>query len=73
MFGLFRNTFDYHRFVELIAVSKSRENLEAHYDEMPNDTNSGTKWPMFTEEKSDDDKTRLNEWLHYVIKEVKEV
>lgn len=67
MYGLFRISFDYYCWEDLICVSAVYENLERYYSE------NATRYPLYSEEQSEKIKSGRTEEFHYVIKEVLEV
>lgn len=67
MFGLFKISFDYYAWEDLVCVSAVKESLEKFYKENIGD------YPLYNKEKSDEIKEGRSEEYHYVILEVKEI
>lgn len=63
MFGLFRNTYDYHEWHDLIAVSAIKENLVREV--------SGEEDPLL--EGAEQAEAKENQDDHYEIHEVNEI
>ena len=63
MYGLFKNSYDYYEWHDLIAVSENIEKLIARHDSI------GDGYPLITDNKKRI-KAKNNETYHYVIEEV---
>ncbi|MCP3702303.1 MAG: hypothetical protein GY954_05140 [Alteromonas sp.] len=67
MFGLFKVTFDYYKWEDLVCVSAVKCTLERFHKDNVNDH------PLLSEEESKEISDRREEKFHYVILEVKEI
>ncbi len=67
MFGLFRNTYDYHEWSDVCVVSYSREKLDAYYEA---NNNQADNYPLFSCEESQKNELMGTDKCHYVIKEI---
>jgi len=67
MYGLFKLTFDYYCWEDLIVVSAVKENLVSHYDKI----NDG--YPLISKQESLEIKESRSEVFHYVILDVLEI
>lgn len=67
MYGLFKVTFDYYSWEDVVAVSDVMENLERHYKGL------GVNYPLYGETRSDQIIEGRSEEYHYTIKKIPEV
>jgi len=67
MYGLFKLTFDYYCWEDLIVVSAVKENLVSYYDKI----NDG--YPLISKQESLEIKESRSDVFHYVILDVLEI
>jgi len=70
IYGLFKITFDYYCWEDLIAVSESEESLSSHYKDIEK-LHYG--YPIYSHEKSSEIRGGRSEEFHFVIMKVKRV
>ena len=73
MYGLFKITFDYYSWTDLVCVSAVRENLEHYYRDEVKAHPFAEKAPLYDKKKSDEIKEGRSEEFHFVILELEEV
>lgn len=66
MFGLFKISFDYYTWKDLVCVSDSSEKLEQRYYTKEKESH----YPLYSEEKSKEIRKGRTEEFHYTISEV---
>lgn len=72
MYGLFKITFNYYEWEDLMAVSAVKDNLII-YHKMGCGNKASKNYPLYGEKKSDEIIRGGSEEFHFVIKEVLEI